>query len=111
MEIRFVDRNNELTQIARETASRRLAFALSRFGQEIQNVNVLAEDINGPRGGGKRCVVRVELRRHRAIEASHEGTKFGECLVKTIDRIGRSVARKLEIRDRFARDTIRTTSG
>ena len=109
MEIRFVDRSNELTRQDREAAKRRLIFSLSRFGPEIQHVNVLTQDVHGPRGGGGRqCVIRAKLRRQDVIEASHEGEDFRECFAKSIERIRRSVRRKLDLRRRFRRVTIRT---
>jgi hypothetical protein len=108
MEIRFVDRSKQLTEANRERGERSLLFAVSRYGDEIQQITVYAEDVNGPRGGvDKRCVVRAKLRRGGSVEVRQDGTDFGQCLGLASSRLGRSVRRKLDVRRQFNRETVR----
>lgn len=108
MEIRFVDRSNQLTEALRERGERSLFFALSRFGEQVQHVTVYAEDVNGPRGGAdKRCRMEAKLRRGGTVEIAQGGTSLGQCLSLAAGRLGGSVRRQLDRRQRFDRRSIR----
>ncbi len=109
MEIRFVDRSQQLTDEQRQAATRSFLFALSRFGEQIQHVTVLTEDVNGPRGGiDKRCVARATLQRQGTVEVSQQAAEFGEGFARIARRLGHSVARKLKSQSEFSRESIRT---
>jgi putative sigma-54 modulation protein len=50
----------ELSPELKEHASRRIRFALSRYGDHVRLVRVRLEDTNGPRGGvDKECRLQV----------------------------------------------------
>ncbi len=109
MEIHFVDRGQLLTDADRQAATRSFLFALSRFGEQIQRVTVLTEDVNGPRGGiDKRCVARAILRRQGTVEVTQQAAEFGEGFARIARRLGHSVARKLKFQSEYSRDSIRT---
>ncbi len=62
MRVSIRTRKGKLDPTAREWLSRRIEFALGRFGARISRVSVLLEDLNGPRGGvDHRCLVEVQL--------------------------------------------------
>ena len=83
----------------REYITRRLHFALGRFGPAIQRVNVRTEDLNGPRGGiDKRCHILVRLRASAGnpITVDTDDSDLRAAIDLAAERIGRSVARALE---------------
>ena len=58
----------ECTDELREFVQRKLAFALSRFADRVQSVDVLLDDVNGPRGGiDQRCRLIVGLKRELSL--------------------------------------------
>ena len=87
--------NNDALQ---ERVRRRAAFALSRFGDVVQDVDVLLEDVNGPRGGvDQRCRFLVSLRRGDSpviCETIH--ADINAAIDISGDRVGRTVARAME---------------
>jgi putative sigma-54 modulation protein len=83
----------------REYISRRLQFALGRFGSAIQRVNVRVGDLNGPRGGiDKRCHILVQLRASGGspITVDTDDSDLCAAVDRAAERIGRSVTRALE---------------
>ncbi len=83
----------------REYITRRLHFALGRFGPAIQGVNVRTEDLNGPRGGiDKRCHILVRLRASGGSPITVDTDDSDVCAAvdRAAERIGRSVARAVE---------------
>ena len=82
-----------------EYITRRLHFALGRFGPAIQRVNVRTEDLNGPRGGiDKRCHILVQLRASGGspITVDSDDSDLYAAVDRAAERIGRSVTRALE---------------
>lgn len=79
---------------------RRLHFALGRFSDVVERVDVTLADINGPNGGqDKLCRIRVRLRNESnpiIAEVLHEELLTGTDMA--VDRIGRSVARAVDRR-------------
>lgn len=83
----------------REYISRRLHFALGRFGPALERVSVRVSDVNGPRGGmDKQCRIRAELRASGAAPLAAEVCEADlyAAVDRATDRIGRSVARALD---------------
>lgn len=112
MEFRFVDRTKQLTQSGRDQGISKLQFALSRFGDEIQHVTIISEDLNGPRGGtDKRCVLRAKLRRQGAVEVTQVGSEISECVGLGARRLGRSIRRTLDLRKQTPRSSVRRVEG
>ncbi len=83
----------------REHVQRRAAFALSRFGDDVKEVEVRLENVNGRRDGvDKRCSLVVRTRRQFdpiEIETVHEDASAAVDL--SFGRAARTVARKLEL--------------
>ncbi|NQV23573.1 MAG: HPF/RaiA family ribosome-associated protein [Rhodopirellula sp.] len=77
---------------------RRLSFALGRFADVVQKVEVTLADINGPKGGhDKLCKIRVDLRRLPKpvyCEILHEELRTSIDLAA--ERSGRAVARAID---------------
>lgn len=108
MEIRFVDRSQQLTAALRDRGERSLLFALSRFGDQLQHVTVYTDDVNGPRGGvDKRCLMRAKLRRKGTVEVVQAGSNLGHCLSLAASRLGRTVRRQIDARRQIDRRSIR----
>lgn len=85
----------DLSAELRDYVAKRLNFALDRHSEHVRRIDVMIEDVNGPRGGiDKACRVHVTL---------NSGTVFVRELqadVKTAvdvsaDRIGKLIAHRL----------------
>ncbi|MDF3071272.1 MAG: Ribosomal subunit interface protein [Polyangiaceae bacterium] len=92
-------RNCDPKEELRDHAEVRVRFRLSRFGTDVQSVDVSLTDLNGPKGGfDKQCQVQAR------------GTFIGELTVQetssdpfsavegAVDRLARVVARTLQRR-------------
>lgn len=88
----------EINSTIEEYVERRLLFALGRFSDVVQNVDVTLSDINGPKGGqDKLCRMRVTLKRQAkpvVADVLHEDLRSSIDL--TADRLGRAVARAVD---------------
>ena len=108
MEVRFIDRSQQLTDAHRDSGERSLRFAMSRFGDEVRHITVTTHELNGPKGGiDKRCVIRAKLRRRGTVEVMQDARDFSACLTLAAGRLGRSVRRQLDRRKDFDRRTVR----
>jgi hypothetical protein len=108
MKIEIYDRANRMTESNREHGERSLHFALDRFREGIASVEVSIEDMNGPKGGADlRCFGRMKVKRSGTLEITQISTSVGDGLSKLARRFGRVVARRLEARKKFTRQTIR----
>lgn len=108
MDICFVDRNNAFSAYGKDMAERRLHYALSRFGREINRITVVTSDSgDGRTGRDQRCLVRLEFHRGGTIEMSQNDEPHGKSIALIASRLSRAVARKLEQRRRFERRSIR----
>ncbi len=88
-----------LNDSVRETISRRMGFALSRFGERIRSTEVRVADINGPRGGvDKRCTVAVHLGGAGSVVVEERDHNPHAAVARAFERVGRAVARLLERR-------------
>jgi ribosome-associated translation inhibitor RaiA len=83
----------------RDLVSRRLYFALGRFGQHIQTVTVRFADANGPKGGlDKLCRIVVKLKGLGEVRKEVLAEDIEFALASAAESVGRSVARALERR-------------
>jgi hypothetical protein len=83
----------------RELATRRLGFALGRFGSLVTSVRVSLVDENGPRGGvDKTCRVEVRGPRRLAVVVTDHGEDERTAIGRAAERAGRAFARALERR-------------
>ncbi len=94
----------------REHVERRLAFALGRFGDEIDTVHVRLRDMNGPRGGvDKQVSLRVRGRRLPSMFVTESHESLLAAIDRGADRLGHAIGRALE-RDRDESRGIRRAS-
>lgn len=81
--------------------SRRLHFALGRFANVVEKIDVTLADINGPKGGhDKQCRIRVRVKGVAKLviaEVLHEELITATDLA--VDRVGRAVARAVDRRN------------
>ena len=97
MKIHIRERNVAVTKDLRAHVERRLGFALSRFGDGIGRVTVRFSETNG-RGNGvdRRCQIHVDLR-PRSVQVEDTDANLFAAVDHAADRVGRSVARALEL--------------
>ena len=89
------------TASLKDYVGRRLGFALDRFEERIQRVQVRLSDINGPRGGSdKRCQLVVQMDDLPAIVVEDTNADLYIAIDKAIGRavhtVSRNVARHRE---------------
>lgn len=97
MRVNIQARNVEISESLRAHVTRRLLFALGRFGRRIQRVSVKFEDANGARGGlDKHCHVDVCLRPSKRLRIEDLDSDLFVVIDRVADRAARSVARALE---------------
>lgn len=91
MELSIRTRDFELTRAFRAWVTRRLAFALAKFKDHIEDISVYLMDLNGPKGGvDKLCQVRVRARGIGYVTVRATG--------KTFDAVVNRAARRLKYR-------------
>lgn len=87
----------DVTEALHSHATRRLQFALSRFGQRITRVTVHLTDPNGPRGGrDKHCRIVAKMKHGGEVIAEDLDADLYAAITQAADRLGRAVARELE---------------
>ena len=68
IDVTFDGTRRMLSDDLREHAEKRLAFALRRFRDQVRNVRLRFEDVNGPRRGiDARCLVIARLTNGRRL--------------------------------------------
>ena len=104
MKLVISTKNVNLDDTLRKHIEQRIYFAFSRFSPRISRVSVMAEDINGPRGGiDKRCRIVVKLERSRELTVEGTDTDISAAVATVADRAGRAVQRELERRRTLGR--------
>jgi len=97
MQISIVDRNVDLTAKQKELVDRQIEYSFDRFETQIRAVEVVLNDVNGPKGGSDiQCRVRLML--HSKGEVLVEGREVSaEAAVSSvIDRASIAVGRRVE---------------
>jgi ribosomal subunit interface protein len=89
-------KNLELTPSLKNHIQRRLGFALGAREDQIQRVQVMLSDVNGPRGGeDKRCRVLIRLRGLKDIVIEDCQSELRTAIDRTAARASQTLARKL----------------
>jgi ribosome-associated translation inhibitor RaiA len=97
MQIDIVARSFPLTDAMRAYAKRRLAFSLGARGNQIKCVVVRLSDTNGPRGGNDKCCrIQVVVPGHADVVVNDTESDLYRAIDRASDRVGRSVARRLD---------------
>ena len=87
---------------ASNEVKRLLKFSLSRFEGAVTRVKIRFSDVNGPKGGiDKRCRISAKLRTGGQVVVSGEGEYYIEALSHSLERLVRSIRRKIEKRQSY----------
>jgi ribosomal subunit interface protein len=96
MRVSIKTRNIECDEELRAYVNRRVAFALSRFADAVQSVEVLLEDVGTT---DQRCWFQVHVRRGGdPIECETTHSDLLAAIDLTSGRAGRTVARRLDLK-------------
>lgn len=96
MQIDIQAHNFLLTKALRGHIERRLGFALSTRGEQIQRIQVRLSDINGPRNGvDKCCQILVVLPHVPDVVIEDVEADLYTAIDRAADRAGRTVGRRL----------------
>jgi putative sigma-54 modulation protein len=95
MNVNFTLRGVELTPEQLEILNRKAAFSFDRFGDKLASVEILLEDINGPRGGDdKRCRLIMRLHHEPTVILEERGMAVVAVGLTAIERAARRIAEK-----------------
>ncbi len=100
MNIQIRERNVDVTNVLRAHVERRLAFALSRFGDRVDRVLVRFSESGHGGGADKRCQINVGLR-PQVVRVEDIDLDLFAAVDHAANRVSRSVARALE-RERWS---------
>lgn len=104
MRFALTGKNVRLPDDLRTLIERRFDFALGRFSDMVERVDVALADVNGPRGGlDKVCRVNVTMRGLADVSVEQRDSEVPAAATRAADRVGRAVARALERRRQLPR--------
>ena len=96
MDILVRGRNLDISESLREYARRRLEFAARSFEPRIDGVEVIFEDMNGPRGGiDKLCVISVSVARIGRVFARATAVDAYAAVVRAATRLRSGLVRRI----------------
>ena len=92
----------QIDENASDEVKRLLKFSLSRFEGTVTRVKLRFFDVNGPKGGiDKRCRITAKLRTDGQVVVSGEGEHYIEALGNCLERLVRSIRRKIGKRQSY----------
>ena len=92
----------QIDEKASNEVMRLLKFSLSRFEGVVTRVKIRFFDVNGPKGGiDKRCRVSAKLRTGEQVVVTGEGEYYIEALGNCLERLVRSIRRKISKRQSY----------
>jgi len=104
MLILITDRAGILNSRISEIAERKVRFALSRFAQRVESIELVVDDQNGPRGGvDKSCRLLISLKWARNVVINDRDNDLGRCIARAAERSARAVSKAIERTQRFDR--------
>jgi ribosome-associated translation inhibitor RaiA len=96
MRIDIRAKNIDLSPSLRTYIQRRIGFALGARDSQIQNVQVMLSDINGPKGGpDKRCRILLRLAGLKDIVIEDVQSELRVAIDRAASRASHTVARRL----------------
>ncbi|WLD11148.1 HPF/RaiA family ribosome-associated protein [Planctellipticum variicoloris] len=103
MLLNVLSRGVVLTDSMRAAVQRKLDFALDRFGDQLERVEVTIEDLNGPRGGvDKKVQLLMSGPVRRGVVIEERGDNVMAVLSSAADRASQVLGRIMERRNRLA---------
>lgn len=102
MQLLISGRNFKVSEELREHIDRRLQFALDKFDQEIDRIEVGLSDVNGPKGGiDKHCRLVAKTRAFGIVVIEDTDGDFYTVVSRAADRLGHSIGRTLDKKRNF----------
>ncbi len=98
MKIAIRDKGIRLSTVEKSLLEDRLHFALARFADRVQGVSVYLSDENARKGGvDKACRMVATLPGQQPVVIQDQDANLLSMLGRAADRLGRTIARRLEI--------------
>ncbi len=111
MEVEVRIHSTDVTDAIRAYATRRVRFALGRFGSRVPRVVVRLSDTNGTRGGvDQRCQISADVVPSGKVVLEQVDADLFTAIDRASDRVGQALSREIR-KSREARthhDSIRT---
>ena len=99
MRISINDKQKQISAVALERIAARVESAFSKFSQHIVSIDLVTQDVNGPRGGvDKRCQVLVNLRKKKQVVVTSESEALSKAISTAIERAKRTTGRNIKRR-------------
>jgi ribosome-associated translation inhibitor RaiA len=99
MRIWIKDKQKQIGSSATEHIMDKVEAAFSKFGQHVVSVDLIIEDVNGPRGGiDKKCQLLVNIRGMKSVVVSTKKASASRAIAKAIAKAKRTTNRKLKRR-------------
>lgn len=96
MRIEIQSGNVRITKKLMMFLRKRIEFALGRFQDRIQTVQVRLSDINGPKGGvDKRCQIQLSLPAQKDVVVTTKAHRLDVAIAKTAARSAQALSRAL----------------
>lgn len=96
MQMTITSRSTALTQAIRQHVRDRMTAALDQHAQRVRRIDVMLEDVNGPRGGQDQvCRVAVELSDGRKLHHERRGFDLYANVSLIADKVKRRVGREI----------------
>jgi len=112
MNVKFTLRGVVLNRDELDVLTRKAEFSLDRFGDKLTSVEVVLEDINGPRGGeDKVCRLILRLLREPTVILEERGTTSVGVGVAAMERAARCISERKARRISRRTATPRITAG
>lgn len=112
MLLNVLSRGVVLTDSMRAAVQRKLDFALDRFGDRLDRVEVTIEDVNGPRGGvDKRVRLLLSGPVRRGVVIDERGDNVMAVMSSAANRASQVLGRIVERKNRQAHRAYRDVEG
>lgn len=97
MRLILTDRRKALAEEDRDLVNRRLTFAVSRYENAIDTLNVVFSDENGPKGGPDLCCrLTARMRGGETVVVNHKDVDLPTAISHAAERMQRALGRTLE---------------
>lgn len=109
MELTIRTHDVELTDQLREHITRRLAFALDKFEDRVEEAFVYVMDLNGPKGGvDKLCQIAVRARGIGDLAVRETATTLQAATNRAVRRLKYRLSEALRAAGTHSRDSVRS---